>query len=69
MINQSYFKINNNSISHKENIAETFNNSQIGIQTGHNVPKSNKSFKSYLPDPIPHSIFIEPASPQIKTQI
>ena len=66
----SYFTINNSRISNKENIAETFNNlfSQIGLQTGHNVPKSDKSFKSYLPDPIPHSIFIEPVSPSDVTK-
>ena len=66
----SYFTINNSRISNKENIAETFNNffSQIGLQTGHNVPKSNTSFKSYLPDPIPHSIFIEPVSPSDVTK-
>ena len=68
----SYFTINNNRISDKDNIhvAETFNNffSQIGIHTGQNVPKSNKNFKSYLPDPISHSIFIEPVSPSDVTK-
>ncbi len=61
----SSFLINNVTVTDKQQIADMFNNffSNIGRQTNHNVPKSKKSFSSYLPNPIPNSIFLETVSP------
>ena len=59
------FVINNNQVSDRQETAEAFNNffSKIGLQTGENVPKVNTSFKSFMPNSIIHSIFLEPVSP------
>ena len=59
------FNINNKLVTDKQHVAESFNNffSKIGLETSHNVPNSNKSFSSYMPKSLPHSIFIKPVSP------
>ena len=46
-------------------IAEGFNNlfSKIGLQTSQNVPTSNKCFSSFMPQPLEHSIFLDPIAP------
>ena len=59
------FTINNVSITDKQEAAEGFNNffSKIGVMTSHNVPNSNKTFSSYMSNPVVDSVFIEPVSP------
>ena len=59
------FVINNTQIGDRQEVAEAFNIyfSKIGFQTGVNVPKVNTSFKSYMPKPLLHSIFLAPVSP------
>ena len=59
------FSINNTPISDKVEIAEGFNNffSNIGIQTSHNVPASNKSFSSFMPKSLENSIFLSAVAP------
>ena len=59
------FIINDKSENNRQIAANAFNNffSKIGLETNHNVPKSNKCFKSYMPNPLPNSIFIDPVSP------
>lgn len=59
------FSINNTSIVDKVQIAEGFNNffSNIGLQTSHNVPTSNKCFSSFMPQPLAHSFFLGPVAP------
>jgi hypothetical protein len=59
------FVINNTQVGDRQEIAEAFNIffSKIGLQTGLNVPKVNTSFKSFMPKPMLHSIFLAPVSP------
>ena len=55
------FCIDNNIVSSKNKISESFNNyfSKIGITTSQNVPKSSKCYSEYLKNPIPNSMFLE----------
>ena len=55
---------NNTQIGDRQEVVEAFNIcfSKIGLQTGLNVPKVNKSFKSFMPKPTLHSIFLAPVS-------
>jgi hypothetical protein len=59
------FLINNSQISDTREIAEGFNNffSNIGFQTSHNVPQTNKHFSSYMPNKQLHSMFLEQVEP------
>jgi len=59
------FLINDIPVTDKLQAAEGFNSyfSQIGIQTSHSVPPSNKSFRDYMPRPVRNSMFIEPVLP------
>ena len=59
------FSIHNSLISDKQQIADGFNNffSNIGQQTSHNVPASNKNFSSYMPKPIINSMYFSPVTP------
>ncbi len=62
------FNINNTQVTDRQETAEAFNNffSKIGMQTNQKVPKVNKSYKSYMPNPTPHSFFLEPVlSPDV----
>ena len=63
-ISQS-FKINNQDVTNKTEIAEAFNSyfSQIGSSTGHNVPKSNHTYSEYLSTPTANSMFLEEVEP------
>ncbi len=58
------FMINDSPEDDRKKAANAFNNffSKIGLETNHNVPISNKCFKSYMPNPLPNSIFIDPVS-------
>ena len=55
------FCIDNNIVSSKNKISESFNNyfAKIGITTSQNVPKSSKCYSEYLKNPIPNSMFLE----------
>ena len=59
-ISQS-FKINNQDVTNKTEIAEAFNSyfSQIGSSTSHNVPKSKHTYSEYLSTPTANSMFLE----------
>ena len=60
------FMINDAPISDRSHICESFNDyfSSIGIQTSKNVPKSDKSFSSYMPNQSRNSMYLEPIEPQ-----
>ena len=57
-----FFQIDDNKISDKNLIAQSFNEyfSKIGKTTSENVPRSNKPFTEYIKHPKLNSIFIEP---------
>jgi len=59
------FKINNDTVTDRYKAAKGFNDffSNVGHQTSHNVPKTDKSFSSFMPPPLPDSMFIEPVTP------
>ncbi len=59
------FLINNSMKSDKIEIAEGFNKffANIGTQTSHNVPPSNTSFSSFMPNALAHSFFLGPVAP------
>ena len=59
---QSSFIIENNHITDKSLIAESFNDyfSNIGKHTSKNVPKSTKQFDDYLLNQNVNSMFLEP---------
>jgi hypothetical protein len=61
------FSVNGIMVSNKQDIANHFNEffSQIGYQTSANVPKVDKNYSDYLPNPILNSIFIEPVTEEI----
>ena len=54
------FIINNVSITDIQEAAEGFNDffSKIGVMTSHNVPNSNKTFSSYMSNPVVDSVFL-----------
>ena len=57
------FYINNSKISDKVKyqMASISFSQNIGMQTSHNVPSSNKSFSSYMPKPLDRSFFSRPS--------
>ena len=59
------FNIDNNTVRNKKEIAHAFNTffANIGYNVNHNVPQSNKSFISYLPNHNAKSIFLDPVIP------
>jgi len=59
------FQVNNTPINDRQETSEAFNNffSKIGLQTSQNVPKVNKNFKSFMPNPVSKSIFLDPVLP------
>ena len=59
------FKIDNEIVANRTNIAESFNNyfSTIGSKTGKNVPHTNAQYTDYLMDPHMNSMFIDPVTP------
>ena len=61
------FTINNAQVSDKSQIAESFNKyfSKIGLETSNNVPATNNNYTDYLPNPLPHSMFLEPIEPSL----
>jgi hypothetical protein len=52
-------------VSDKLQIAESFNKyfSIIGLETSNNVQATNNNYTDYLPNPLPHSMFLEPIEP------
>ncbi len=58
----SSFTINNVQTSDKHKITEGFNKyfSEIGFKTSQNVPISPQNYTHYLPDPVVHSMYLEP---------
>jgi hypothetical protein len=58
------FCIDQKPVSNKLQIANSFNEyfSKIGAETSNNVPKTNKTFTEFMPDPLPNSMFLEPVS-------
>ena len=63
------FIVNNNTISDKLEISESFNKyfSSVGLKTSQNVPVTNMKFTDYLPNPTRHSMFLEPVTPLLIT--
>ena len=59
------FKIDNEIVTNRTNIAESFNNyfSTIGSKTGKNVSHTNAQYTDYLMDPHMNSMFIDPVTP------
>jgi hypothetical protein len=59
------FTINNAQVSDKLQIAESFNKyfSIIGLETSNNVQATNNNYTDYLPNPLPHSMFLELIEP------
>ena len=58
------FVINNTQVGDRQEVAEAFNIffPKIALQTGLNIPKVNKSFKSFMPKSTLHDIFLAPVS-------
>jgi len=56
------FSIENEQISNKAQIAQSFNMyfSNIGKLTSQNVPQSKKKFSEFLTNPLPNSMYLEP---------
>ena len=63
------FIVNNNTISDKLEISESFNKyfSRVGLKTSQNVPVTNMKFTDYLPNPTRRSMFLEPVTPLLIT--
>ena len=63
------FIVNNNTISDKLEISESFNKyfSSVGLKTSQNVLVTNMKFTDYLPNPTRHSMFLEPVTPLLIT--
>ena len=63
------FIVNNNTISDKIEISESFNKyfSSVGLKTSQNVPVTNMKFTDYLPNQTRHSLFLEPVTPLLIT--
>jgi hypothetical protein len=59
------FSIDNEQISNKEQIARSFNTSNIGKITSQNVPQSKKLFSEFLNNPLPNSMYLEPINKTI----
>ena len=61
------FQINNQHETDKTKIAEGFNKyfSDIGLTTSQNVAVSPHNFTHYLPNAVPHSMYIEPVTPSM----
>ena len=58
------FTIDGQLITNKSNIANAFNDyfSKIGLETSENVPSTSTNYTEYLPNPILHSMFIDPVT-------
>ena len=59
------FKIDNENVSNKIQIAESFNNyfAKIGVSTSQNVPKSKKNYTDYLKNSLSNSMYLESIDP------
>ena len=60
----NFITVNNTSITDKNIIANEFNTffSEIGYKTGQQVPLSPTHFSEYLPNYVPHTMFVRPVS-------
>lgn len=62
----SYITFSNETLSSNTEIAEAFNNyfCNIAEKLSQSIAPSNTSFKAYLPEPVPYSLFIRPTTIQ-----
>ena len=58
------FIINNENVSDRNIVSNSFNKlfTNVGKETNQKIPKVSKDYTSYLPNSLPNSLFVNPAS-------